>query len=277
MCASALPLAAVAAGVRNGRQRAPGRGSSSALGSLWTNKAGAFAINIANQAATTGRGVSLSTYHGSTAQDVIVQADFTLPTGAAGSAGVVARYASTGNGTMYLAQVRSTGGLRPVYTAEIDIVSNGGAPSGGVVTRLGTATTLTGFTGTGTLRFEVIGNSLKLFVNGVLQVAVHNSTIANAGLVGLRGTNATLDNFVASVVPSPTATLSYTDGFTGTNGTLDGVWTEQAGAFVVHNNSASTFGTSPALATLNTANPLTDAHVQADITVKAVGGATPAW
>jgi hypothetical protein len=244
-----------------------GRGPSSALGLLWTNQVGSFAINSANQAATTGTGVNFSTYSGSTARNVSVQADFTLPTGAASSAGVVARYTPAGNGAMYLARVRSTGGAHPVYTAEIYLVSAGAA------TPLGTPTRLSNFSGTGTLRFEVVGNSLKLFVNGVLQVAVYNSTIANAGLVGMRGVNCTLDNFAASVVPSVPARLPYTDGLTGTNGELDRVWTEQAGAFVAQNNTASPFGTGLALATLNTA-PAADVRVKANITVNATSGST---
>ena len=56
--------------------------------------------------------------------------------------------------------------------------------SGGTFEQLASRT-LTGFNGSGTLGFEVVGSSLKLFLNGILQLAVHNSSIMAAGLVGL--------------------------------------------------------------------------------------------
>jgi hypothetical protein len=213
------------------------------------------------QAVANGTGVGLATFNGSSLANVSEQADVTLSPGSA-TAGLVARYAGTGdgNGRMYDGRITLSGG---VYTALIEYVS------GGIFNKL-TSKTLTGFTGSGTLRFEVVGSSLKLFVNGVLQLAVHDSSISAAGLVGIRGrsgsvsTLTTFDNFSAQPVTAPVATLPFQDSFTRPdNSELDPVWVEQAGAFQVLNNMASVFGTGVGLATLN-ALPTADVSLQTD-------------
>ena len=92
------------------------------------------------------------------------------------------------------------------------------------------ATNLTGFSGSGTLRFEVVGNEMKLFIDNVLQLVAYDSTITAAGLTGIRGVNSSHDNFSATAIPAQTATLPFTDSFTHANNSdLDRVWTERAG------------------------------------------------
>jgi hypothetical protein len=243
------------------------------LGTAWTNELGAILLNGNGQAVTSGNGVNLSTYNGSTALNVSVQVDVALTAGVASSAGVVARATSNGNGTAYLAQIASTGGNKPAYTAQINLVAANSPNGSGALRRLGTAT-LTGFNGSGTLTFQVVGNALKLYVNGILEVVVHNNTIAIAGLVGMRATNAAVSNLMASVVPPQTTTLPFSDSFTTTNGQLAPVWTEQAGAFTVQSQTATSFGTAVALATVNTPTPAADVHLAAQVTVNPIAGAT---
>ena len=125
--------------------------------------------------------------------------------------------------------------------------------------------TLPGFTGTGTLRFEVVGNQLKLFVNGVLQLVAYDSTITAPGLAGIRNLNASMDNFSAAAVPTQTATVPFTDHFTNANNSdLDRVWTERTGAFTIQGNAAAATDavSGVSIATLNT-SPLPNSDVSA--------------
>ena len=65
---------------------------------------------------------------------------------------------------------------------------------GGVYTQLAFKD-LTGlFTGSGTLRFQVVGNTLNLYVNGLLQASAMDSMLTT-GLVGMRALQASLDEF----------------------------------------------------------------------------------
>ncbi len=243
------------------------RGPSSSLGPTWTDqtKTFAFGINSNDQATTSGTGVNLSTANNTSAINVSVQADVALSPGSS-SVGLVARYGTTARKAhMYLGQIVLSHGT---YTAVIDSVA------GIAVTQLGSSGALTGFSGSGTLTFQVVGNALKLYVNGVLKVAVHSNAIATAGLVGMRGTHAALSNFVAASVPTQTTALPFSDSFTSANGQLSTVWTEQAGAFVVANQTATSFGTTMALATVNTATPSANVQLAAQVTVNPVGGAS---
>src|SRR5204863_31700 len=127
------------------------------------------------------------------------------------------------------------------------------------------------FTGTGSLRFEVEGKELKLFVNNVLQIVAYDSTIATAGLVGLRGKDSEADNFSVLSVPALAATLPFADSFVKPNGSdLDRVWTEQTGAFTIQSNAAVATNAVPdvSIATINTA-AVADVIVQADVALSA--------
>lgn len=254
------------------------RANAANLGSNWDGKVGSFGIDN-NKAVSSAIGVSLVTLKGVSAANVSVQADFVLGgavgNGIAQTAGLVARYTGSGDGTgkMYLGRVVQANG---VYTAEIISVV------GGAFTTLSSMTLSTSgpnpFNGSGVLRFEVVGNSLKLFVNNVLRVAVRSSTITTAGAVGMRGTTATtnsptkFDNFTAASVVPTTTTLPYQDQFNSSNGALDRVWTEQTGFFSVQNQIASTFDSNITLATLNTA-ALTNVLLQANVTLSATSQA----
>ena len=100
----------------------------------------------------------------------------------------------------------------------------------------------------GTLRFEVYGSSLKLFLNGTL-VAYTNDTNLTGGSVGMRtNAGATLSNFSASVLTVATPTLPFSDTF-GTASTpglnqLTSNWINQVGNFRVNtsNGTATGFG-----------------------------------
>jgi hypothetical protein len=245
------------------------RGPSTSLGPNWTNRVGTFGINSANQATTTGTGLNLSTANTVAVTNVSEQVDFTL-TANSYNAGLVARYTGNGDGSghMYLGRVLLSAG---VYTAQIEVAI------GGVFTVIGSAAKLPGFSGSGTLRFDVVGNSLKLYVNGVLELAVNNNSITGAGLFGMRGRGTaalptTFDNFSAVTVTSQTTTLPFSDSFVQPdNSTLSPLWTEQVGAFPILSEAATAFSTNGsnaglALATVNAA-PVADVTVQTNFTL----------
>src|SRR5262249_3833806 len=147
--------------------------------------------------------------------------------------GVIARYTGPGQNNYYLATIYNNNGLYQAYiflrntTTFIQLAEHD----------------LIGFTGTGTLRFEVAGSELKLFVNNALQAVAYDSTLSAPGLVGMRAYLANLDNFNASAISSAAATLPDQDMFTGTNGVdLGNVWTERAGAFTIQSNQAADAG-----------------------------------
>ena len=135
---------------------------------------------------------------------------------------------------------------------------------------------LTGLNGSGTLRFEVDGTSLKLFLNGVLQLATTNGSISAAGLVGVRGRSAAFANFQATAIVARAATLPFTDSFVQPdNADLNPVWTEQAGAFTIHGNAAVPFNGNVGLATVN-ASPVADDTIQTAYTLNTSTGSATA-
>jgi hypothetical protein len=129
---------------------------------------------------------SLATLNTAAAANVALQANVTL--NAVGShADLVARYSGPDEQNFYAGMVSNVGG---VYKATI------WRNTGGTYTQLGMFT-LSTFTGSGVLRFELNGTSLKLLVDSVQVLAVMDSAFAT-GLVGMRSNNASLDNFNVS-------------------------------------------------------------------------------
>jgi len=159
--------------------------NNSDLDRVWKERIGAFttqtnrAADAANLAA-----VSLATLNGVSAANVAVQAQVAL-NGNGSGAGLVARYSGPDQSNFYLGMVFNDNG---VYKAYI-FLNQGGSFV------LLDVQNLPGFTGTGLLRFEVSGASLKLFVDNVQKASATNSVLTAAGLVGIRSANASLDDF----------------------------------------------------------------------------------
>src|SRR5262249_12226676 len=146
------------------------------------------------------------------------------------SAGIVARYSGPGDANMYEGRLvhsgsavyariyRNLGGkLKPLFNQKVT-------------------------TATGTLRFEVVGSSLKLFLNGSLVAFANDSTIGGPGSAGIYATSLTgIDNFSAAAAPARVdATLPFGDDFdTSDNGDqLNLHWTAQAGNFTLQGQAA---------------------------------------
>jgi hypothetical protein len=171
------------------------RATSSSLGSNWSERVGDLAVS-GNSLQSNTSSVSLATVAGVSQSNVILSADMNLGAGTATrSMGLVARYGGSGDGNWYLANLRYTGGR---YRVEI------WKQVGGVQTLLSSA--FVG-SGVGSLRFEVVGSSLKVFWNGALAGSVNDSQLTTGG-IGVRSNfviGVRLDNFAASV---PTSGLS---------------------------------------------------------------------
>src|SRR5206468_4282948 len=89
------------------------------------------------------------------------------------SAGIVARYSGLRDQNLYVGQLVNTG---TGFRAEIIRKFNG------IVTRLSSGTVAS--TGSGTLRFEAVGSSLRLYLNNTL-IAFANDSRLKTGTVGI--------------------------------------------------------------------------------------------
>jgi hypothetical protein len=160
------------------------RPNSSNLGVSFVKKAGDLSI-LGNKLATS-TAVSVAVYNGMFATDVSVQADLTLAASGINRAGLVARYSGDGDTNMYYANLVGNSTSAVAY-----ISSN----VGGTWTLL---KTVSGLPGTGTLRFDVVGDTLTLFLNGNVVTSVVDDAIQGPGFIGVRGNNSTFDNLTGT-------------------------------------------------------------------------------
>jgi ELWxxDGT repeat protein len=152
------------------------------LGGQWRERAGDLVVKT-NRVEARGTGVNLGVYQGAALGDVVAQARVSA-TGFGGSAGLVARYLGTGDRNYYLGAITGANGA---FTARIFANVNG------TLTQLAIGAV---GSGTGVLRFEVVGNSLKLFFNGTLAARATDTRLTRPGAVGVRGTpKSTFDTF----------------------------------------------------------------------------------
>ena len=157
----------------------------------WTERQGNFSVSAGVLVANDSL-INQATVHGASLADAAVQADFNVRAGQV--SGLMARYQS--NGSYYLAHI-SANSHGTVFTATIYKYTSG---------RFTLLSSTTLATGTGTIRFEVAGSSLRLYfgsdaTNLSLVTTAMDSSITAAGLVGIRaGKNATLGNFSASQI-----------------------------------------------------------------------------
>ena len=143
------------------------------LGANWVQQFGDIAV-WNDQAADMGVGTSVATLQGVDEADEIVSGQVNVPTGQ--TIGLVARYTGSGNGDYYFGTLSGSG------AAEI------GLSIDGTVTELASAIAPAS---SGSLRFEVVGNQLQLFLNDALMASATDSTLSGPGSVGLIGTHTT--------------------------------------------------------------------------------------
>jgi hypothetical protein len=193
-------------------------------------------------------------------RNMTVQAYLDLSASGVANAGVVARYSGTGVGNCYLGRVvRNSNGT---FTAQLYRFQNG------IGTLLKSASVTTG---TGILRLEVVGTSLKLFFNDTLVTYTFDTTLSTGAAGMWASFGATLDDFSAAVISSTQESLPFSDDFTGTDGTqLSHSWQEQAGNFSLKGDQLQANDPSLSVAMVNHAAVL-DMTVQASINLSLTG------
>src|SRR5262249_3979481 len=142
------------------------------LDSDWLDRVGNFRLQGGK--ATGVAAVNVSTVNGVSQADTFTQADVILATGQ--FAGLVARYTGPSDNNMYFGALVQTSPT----AAQAVIWRN----VGGTWTQIAGQNVNTN--GTGTLRFEVIGPSQKLFLNGSLVAFANDTAISAPGTVGMR-------------------------------------------------------------------------------------------
>ncbi|MHB1034358.1 MAG: hypothetical protein ACYC35_04220 [Pirellulales bacterium] len=231
------------------------RADSTILGGTWTEQLGDLVV-VNNQMVAQGV-VSIATLNGIDQANVSVSADVNVVGGY--HAGLVARYSGPGDKSFYLGHLLNTNGQ---YAAEI------WRNVAGFWTQL--SRQVVG-SGAGTLRFDVVGSSLGLYVNNALVGSVQDTALTS-GTVGVRGGISTYDNFAASVLTAPAvenAALPYSDTFDRADSILlGGTWTEQLGDLVVVNNQMTAQG----VVSIATLNGINQANVSVSADVNVVGG-----
>lgn len=162
------------------------RGASSTMGPKWASLKGDFSINSITKAQAVTSGPNVAVVDGISRGNVILEAQVLVFNSGISDAGLVARVKDANN--YYYAALD---GINGAYSVSIYKVVNN------VKTRIGTAAPVG--SNVGKLRFEVVGNSLKLFFDDALAVDVTDNTFANtylSGGAGIRGSqNTTFDDF----------------------------------------------------------------------------------
>jgi hypothetical protein len=176
---------------------------------------------------------------------VSVSADVAFPVRSGQFGALVARYSGVGDRNMYIGGIQAT--TAGTFNALIFRNLNG------VWTQLASRPLATG---TGTLTFQVVDSSLKLFLNGSLVAFAFDTALSAGGTVGFRGNGAVgvrYDNFDAQVVLDVPPAPPFTDDFSApVNGQLDpALWRERAGNFSLNGATATAAASGASLALLN--------------------------
>jgi len=202
------------------------RGNFPSLGPDWLVQSGDF--DVASDVAVVKSVTGLAQLRAVKPLDVAVEGRITLGGGTATSGGLFARSSGIGSANYYWGGIRQDG---DGFLAEI------GRQVNGVWTSL-VAEPLS--VGEGLVRFEVLGDSLKLFVDGQLAVFAYDTLITTAGRIGIQGTfEVVIDDFTYSTLRRAAAQVPFRDFFNLSDGSqLGPFWVERAGNFTTQGNKA---------------------------------------
>jgi hypothetical protein len=195
---------------------------------------GAFAAN-GSQAISEGPSENLATVNGFTTADVSVSADVNV-SGAVNTTTAAVVVRCDGSGNAYIGGIANNG------TSNSSVVFIGRRRPDGTFTPLVTTpvSTLSGpvFGDVmGTVRLDVFGTSLKLYLNGILMLSATDSTLTAPGSVGMEASNAgvTFDNF--STYTLTAAGLPFADNFNRpASTTLGAPWSVESGGFTINSS-----------------------------------------
>jgi hypothetical protein len=161
---------------------------------VWLANAGGFALTDGTPFGQPGKTVlvgqaasSLATITGASVGDATLVADVTDSSGTVGrQAGIVARVSPTAD-SYYLAGFKSTGS---------GFVLNIWRYQNGTLTPLATGKALK--SGSGTLKFQLTGSTLHLYLNGVLTTTATDTALTTGGVGVLGGNNTVFANVTAA-------------------------------------------------------------------------------
>ncbi len=244
------------------------RANSTYLGPYWTEQSGNFAISN-NEAMAVTDNESTLMLNGLSASEIILQANIDLSNADiyGASTGLDARMTSDSG---YRGEIYEQYGS---YTAEILRDDDG------------TWTTIaSGYspTGTGTLRFELNGSSLDLYMNGAPVAMASDSTYSGPGDVGVDINsnsyyrNLAFTDFSAIAFPAPPspqdATLPFSDNFTrDDSSSISAYWSVTQGNGAVGNDSLETLSSNQSEIVLNGISAA-NIDVVADVNMQTQGG-----
>jgi len=202
-------------------------------------------------------GVSLTSP--SQLSNVSVKAAVNLNTGT--SVGLLARYGGSGDSNCYRGELILVNG-QPT----LSIYRNLNGTPLLLASKTVTATS-------GTLEFEMVGPSLKLFLGGTLQVFAYDTKLT-AGSVAVRMQGAgSVSSVAVNAITPASANVNFSDTFgagspagpPSDGAQLNHVWTEQAGDFTLSGHAAVGTASGAGVATVNLPAPLAAATVSATV------------
>lgn len=216
------------------------RGDFPSLGPDWIVRSGDFEVR--SNVAVIESSQALAQLGGSNLADVAVQGRITIGGGTKTTGGLIARSNDARRPTYYWGGIRQQGDQ---FVAEI------GRRVRGTWKSLATAALPAG---QGLVRFEVIGDSQKLFVDDAFVLATNDRKISVAGRIGMQGNvEAAFDDFTFAELRRATARVPFQDRFVNTDGSqLSRFWIERSGTFTVEGYRAQARA-GVNLATVNTA------------------------
>ena len=237
------------------------RPDNASLGAEWTERYGQFRLTDAAAVAATNK--AFVTFAEAASADVSLTGKLSVENAVGAFAGFAAR-ASNGisspqQDTMYWGGLRRKNGG---YVALIRRSTNGFWE---------TLSQQPVAAGSGLVRFDVVGDSLKLFVDGELVGFARDRMIPAAGAVGVRSTSGTaIDDFTATDVLLPMATFPFQDRFSAADGgQLDRFWDARSGNFTVQANRL--VGANPVNTTTLRAALASDASISMTVQVPTAG------
>jgi hypothetical protein len=237
-------------------------GPNQQLASPWSTKVGKFQVQTTAATATGIGPVDLATVPGIHNADEVVSATVTVTAGK--MAGLVARYAGPGDQNMDFGAVVGGSGT---YTAYLFRNLHGVWAALFAHTYVGSVTNAA-------LEFDVVGSSLRLFLNGGIIAYANDTALTAAGSVGMRTTaGAVLKSFNAGplTLQNSASSTTFSDNFAtaGNNQQLTNFWFNQAGNFQDQTAAATATGIGPVnVATVNGIHNADEA-VSATVTVTA--------
>ena len=197
------------------------RGNFPSLGPEWIVRSGDFEVR--SNVAVIESSQALAQLTSSNLVDVAVQGRITIGGGTKTTGGLIVRSNDARKPTYYWGGIRQQGDQ---FVAEI------GRRVKGTWRSLATVALPAG---QGLVRFEVIGDSQKLFFDDALVLATNDRTITAAGRIGIQGNmEAAFDDFTFAALRRAAARVPFRDRFMVTDGSqLSRFWVERSGNFTV--------------------------------------------